>query len=64
MAALDIPKTAGIRTVDPYYEAACANVKAAFKDLVDRGIVDEQGNRIRKDLPADMQEGSDRDFGG
>jgi hypothetical protein len=64
MAALDAPEKTSKRIADPYYEAACRNVRAAFKDLVDRGIVDEQGNRIRQDLPADMQEGSDRDFGG
>lgn len=49
---------------DPYYEQACKNVKAAFQDLLDRGIVDAEGRCIRKDLPPDMQEGSDRDFGG
>ena len=28
------------------------------------GIVDALGRRIRKDLPEDMREGQDRDFGG
>jgi hypothetical protein len=28
------------------------------------GIVDEKGNRIRADLPDDMKEGADRNFGG
>lgn len=65
MAVLNLKvNTSKPRTLDPYYEAACANVRAAFKDLLDRGIVDEQGNRIRQDLPEDMKEGSDRDFGG
>ncbi len=64
MAAIDTPPKKLERLADPYYEAACANVKAAFKDLLDRGIVDAEGRCIRKDLPPDMQEGSDRDFGG
>jgi hypothetical protein len=64
MRVIEKPKLSVGPTPDPYYEAACANVKAAFRDLVERGIVDEQGNRIRQDLPLDMQEGSDRDFGG
>jgi len=38
--------------------------KAAVRRLQELGIIDAQGNRIRTDLPADMQEGSDRDFGG
>jgi len=28
------------------------------------GIIDEQGNLLKKDLPPDMQPGADRDFGG
>jgi len=49
---------------DPYYEQAVKNVAAAVKRLQEMGIIDEHGNRIRKDLPEDMQEGKDRDFGG
>jgi hypothetical protein len=33
----------------------------SFKHL---GIVDEKGNRVRTDLPEDMKEGADLDFGG
>jgi len=33
-------------------------IKKAVKDLQGRGILDEQGRRIRKELPPDMQEGS------
>jgi hypothetical protein len=32
--------------------------------LQEAGIIDAEGRRIRKDLPPDMQEGQDRDFGG
>jgi hypothetical protein len=38
--------------------------RKAVQKLIDDGIIDEQGNRIRTDLPEDMREGSDRDFGG
>jgi hypothetical protein len=38
--------------------------KAAVRKLQEQGIIDRQGRRIRTDLPADMQEGKDRDFGG
>jgi hypothetical protein len=32
--------------------------------LQEAGIVDAEGRRIRKDLPQDMREGQNRDFGG
>ncbi len=51
-------------TPDPYLEGAGERVRAAYLDLVARGIMDKDGNCIRKDLPPDMQEGQDRDFGG
>ena len=38
--------------------------KEAARRLQEAGIVDAAGRRIRKDLPADMREGQDRDFGG
>ena len=52
------------RKSDPYYSAAVENTKAAARRLLEAGIVDAEGRRIRKDLPPDMREGSDRDFGG
>ena len=52
------------RKPDPYYPAAVQNAKDAAKRLQEAGIVDAEGNRIRKDLPPDMREGQDRDFGG
>ena len=32
-------------------------------DVQEAGIVDAEGNRIRKDLQPDMREGQDRDLG-
>ena len=49
---------------DPYYPAAVERAKEAARRLQELGIIDAEGRRIRKDLPADMQEGQDRDFGG
>jgi hypothetical protein len=49
---------------DPHHAAAIKRGKAAVKELQKRGILDDKGRRIRTDLPADMQEGKDRDFGG
>ena len=57
--ALDKP-----RTVDPHHAAGVERGKAAVRRLQELGIIDSLGNRIRTDLPADMQEGSDRDEGG
>ena len=51
-------------SVDPYLKQAGVNIRAAVADLMARGIIDAEGNRIRQDLPADMREGSDCDFGG
>jgi len=39
-------------------------VRAEGDELRRRGILDSQGNLLVKKLPADMQEGADRDFGG
>lgn len=41
-----------------------ARVKAEGDELRRRGILDADGNLLIKELPADMQEGEDRDFGG
>ena len=50
--------------IDPYFEIAQVRAKEAFARLKDLGIVDAEGRRISKDIPPDMQEGKDRDFGG
>jgi hypothetical protein len=44
--------------------AAVERGKAAVRSLQERGIIDSQGRRVRTDIPADMQECKDRDFGG
>jgi hypothetical protein len=51
-------------TEDPHHAAAVERGKAAVRKLQEQGIIDSQGRRIRTDLPADMQEGQDREFGG
>lgn len=50
--------------VDPHLRSAGERVKAAAAELERLGIADRDGKRIRKDLPKDMREGADRDFGG
>lgn len=49
---------------DPHYAAAGKRAKQAVRRLQQAGIIDAEGHRILKDLPPDMQEGQDRDFGG
>jgi hypothetical protein len=55
---LKVPK------VDPHLEAAGERVKAAAEELERLGIASHDGTRIRTDIPEDMREGADRDFGG
>jgi hypothetical protein len=50
--------------IDPHYPAAVERAKEAARRLRDAGVIDAQGRRIRQDLPLDMREGQDRDFGG
>ena len=65
MAAIETPKTNQTPpATDPHYPAAVERVKRAVRELQEKGIIDAQGRRIRTDLPEDMREGSDRDFGG
>jgi hypothetical protein len=49
---------------DPHLQAAGGRVKAAAEELERLGIARHDGTRIRTDLPKDMQEDADRDFGG
>ncbi len=51
-------------TLDPHLQAAGKRVKAAAAEVVRLGIARPDGTRIRTDVPKDMQEGADRDFGG
>jgi hypothetical protein len=62
---IPLPKAKNQKSVaDPHHAAAVKRGKAAVRKLQEQGIIDSQGHRIRTDLPADMQEGKDRDFGG
>jgi hypothetical protein len=51
-------------TKDPHHAVAVERGKAAVRKLQEQGIIDSHGQRIRTDLPADMQPGKDHDFGG
>ena len=62
---ISLPQSRNQRPVeDPHHSAAVRRGKAAVEKLQKRGILDDKGRRIRTDLPADMQERQDRDFGG
>jgi hypothetical protein len=50
--------------IDPHLQAAGERVKATAEELEHLGIADKAGKRVRTDLPRDMREGADRDFGG
>jgi hypothetical protein len=45
-------------------EEGARRIRRSCERLKALGIVDKDGNRIKKELPADMQPGADRDFGG
>jgi hypothetical protein len=49
---------------DQVITAGLDRVRAEGDELRRRGILDAQGNVLLKELPADMKEGADRDFGG
>lgn len=49
---------------DQVISAGVERVRAEGEELRRRGLMDEHGNMLLKELPADMQEGSERDFGG
>jgi hypothetical protein len=49
---------------EPRLEAAAERIHAALCELKDLGIVDDKGKRVRTDLPEDIKEGADRNFGG
>ncbi len=44
--------------------AGMEKVRAETAELKARGLMDEDGNLLITELPPDMREGSDRDFGG
>ncbi len=62
---IPIPRTSNQKPKkDPHYPAAVERAKEAVRRLQAAGIIDAEGRRIRNDLPRDMQEDQDRDFGG
>jgi hypothetical protein len=76
-SAVEAPKPAYVKkTYSPEYvaeqEAVMARVleeggkriRASVERLIAMGFYDKDGNRLKKELPADMQPGADRDFGG
>jgi len=44
--------------------AGLTRVKAEGDELRRKGILDAEGNLAAKELPPDVQEGANRDFGG
>ena len=65
MRVIEIPRSKNQQpTSDPHHAAAVERGRAAVRRLQEQGVLDQNGRRIRTDLPADMQEGKDRDFGG
>jgi hypothetical protein len=76
-SAVQAPKAADLKkTYTPEYlaehralmdrvlEEGGKRIRRSVERLIALGFYDKDGNRIKKELPADMQPGSDRDFGG
>jgi hypothetical protein len=45
-------------------EEGAIRIRRSVEKAIEMGIIDKDGNRLKKDLPADMQPGADRDFRG
>jgi hypothetical protein len=39
-------------------------MEARWEELIEKGIIDRRGNLLKHELPSDMAEGSEQDFGG
>jgi hypothetical protein len=76
-SAVEAPKAAYVKKTYPpeflaEHEAVMARVREEGAKRIRRsveraiamGIIDKNGNLLKKELPADMQPGADRDFGG
>jgi hypothetical protein len=50
--------------VDQVLTDGMERVRAEGDELRRKGLLDSQGKLLVKELPADMKEGADRDFGG
>jgi hypothetical protein len=44
--------------------AGMERVRAEIKELQQKALLDAQGKPVLQELPRDMQEGAERDFGG
>ena len=64
MAIVETQKTSPLQVDDTHLADAAERVSDAANALRERGIVDGSGHRIRHDLPEDMNEDAERDFGG
>jgi hypothetical protein len=76
-SAVEAPKAAYVKkTYSPEYlaehralmarvlEEGGKRIRRSVERAIAMGIIDKDGNRLKKELPADMQPGADRDFGG
>ncbi len=45
-------------------EEGAKRIKRSVERAIAMGIIDKEGNLLKTELPADMQPGADRDFGG
>jgi len=45
-------------------EEGAKRIRRSVERAIAMGIIDKEGNLLMKELPADMQPGADRDFGG
>jgi hypothetical protein len=50
--------------MDRVLEEGGKRIRRSVDRLIAMGFYDKDGNRIKKELPADMLPGADRDFGG
>jgi hypothetical protein len=48
---------------DPHHTAAVERGKEAVRRLIEAGIIDAEGLRIRTDLPGDMRPGNSQELG-
>jgi hypothetical protein len=50
--------------VDQMFAVGLEQVRAEGDELRRKGLLDSEGHVLLEELPADMKEGADRDFGG
>ena len=76
-SAVEAPKAAYVKkTYSPEFlaeqaaidkrvrEEGAKRIRRSVERAIAMGIIDKDGNLLKKELPADMQPGADRDFGG